>query len=1345
MFSEISEWDITDLLERMFICLMLSVVNLTLWGNHMKRVQERGLAMLFVLLFAGFSVAGQAAGISGKVTQGSDNQPVGSLNVYAHRFDSQGDVKTAVTGADGTYHISGLDAGDYRVSVGGSGTQYLYAVYAASGTAFNWNDATPVTVGQDEARGDINLSLLKGTARFSGFVLDDGDRPLSDVTVGSWNETYRSWKETRTGANGWFVLDGLPAGESGLEIRIDPERRLGGIHREYFLSEGDDIDAGTLVCRKGARVTGRVEVSDSSLLKNMWLNVGGRMDMGGTEPDEISGAFSLVLPAGTYTLTVENEESDTVFKPVRFIVNQDLADVNLDAVKGEAGVIVSGTVTGTEGLAADMLVVYAFEAEKAIAETDFDVLEPIAEAHVTDGGFALRIPSVTAVHLVLTLSDDHEDKVTVLGWKEGVQSGAAGVQISASTAPRFNISGNVRMGDQPLSAEVLLIDESGHTPVAFSTTYDGGRYTFSNIPSGTYRVALELRGMDAPVWSDTITVEGGDVSVPDLTLLAAPVFNPRQGVYQDPLNISVTVDGDASETWYSVDGSIPERGTTDGAPSDTSTVSYTSRLYVPGSTISVAPEQDRPVVVRMVSFDASGRRSAMTVATYAKEPAQPTETLTGTITFAGGEGYGPILIGLFADEEMTRKLGGTMVQPVTDSEMPGNVSYTLNHNGTVGQTVWIGAVWDTNGNGEKDPSEFYYTGSIVLGENGTAKDFELTNPDIVTQGTGLTGVVRMDGQPVDFDFCIQAFEGDPCGDHKYLKGFCLNGNDQGRFDLTGLPAGRDIFLKVSDNRQDQYTQFFYAGENADASLDCSKAAAFNLTEGATEEIAFNLVKTSGTVSGRVVDDTHASVAGVRVSVYYDNLHFYRGVESDEEGNFRLSGLPEGEVELQVDPAFETGLVSQERDFYLGLNEAREMGTFALERGAAVTGTIFDSNGDPVPNAGLDIEGFNETPWGKTDSAGKFQVILKPGRYALSIDMEESERTEVFSPVFFNVEDGPVDLSVMNTIEKTDANRVSGTIEGNLVQDQDFEIELFDYTLTPENIDAVLSVDWVESHRMNGTDFELHGDTSKQGPFTLMMMTESEVNGIESGVVIDMKEFASLPQDGITLDATLGTHALTGKVTRDGAGYGWFVTLWTEAGKIAGYADIDDDGNYAIQHVKAGSYRILFKDPAYPAGKWSDLIEVHSDTIVDELVLDGSAGGETFTVSVEAGSGGAVSPSGSVSAGYGSSKTFAITPDTGYDVAAVTVNGHPAAVLNNSVTVENITENAILSVSFKRRVFTLTPMAPLNGTIVPSEPVTAEYGTGRTFTVTPEPGYNVVSFTANGSPVLPDAGGTLYCK
>ena len=72
----------------------------------------------------------------------------------------------------------------------------------------------------------------------------------------------------------------------------------------------------------------------------------------------------------------------------------------------------------------------------------------------------------------------------------------------------------------------------------------------------------------------------------------------------------------------------------------------------------------------------------------------------------------------------------------------------------------------------------------------------------------------------------------------------------------------------------------------------------------------------------------------------------------------------------------------------------------------------------------------------------------------------------------------------------------------------------------------------------------------------------------------------------------------------------------------------------------------------------------------------------YTIVSSAGSGGTISPSGTVTVTQGESETFTWTPADGYEVEAVEVNGSIISTTENSYTFSNVQANGTISVSFR---------------------------------------------------------------
>ena len=73
------------------------------------------------------------------------------------------------------------------------------------------------------------------------------------------------------------------------------------------------------------------------------------------------------------------------------------------------------------------------------------------------------------------------------------------------------------------------------------------------------------------------------------------------------------------------------------------------------------------------------------------------------------------------------------------------------------------------------------------------------------------------------------------------------------------------------------------------------------------------------------------------------------------------------------------------------------------------------------------------------------------------------------------------------------------------------------------------------------------------------------------------------------------------------------------------------------------------------------------------------------------------------------------------------------------TLNNITANHTVQVTFTLQTFTITPSAGANGTISPSTAQTVNYGSSLTFTATPNTGYVVNSWLLDGT--VAQTGGT----
>jgi len=119
-----------------------------------------------------------------------------------------------------------------------------------------------------------------------------------------------------------------------------------------------------------------------------------------------------------------------------------------------------------------------------------------------------------------------------------------------------------------------------------------------------------------------------------------------------------------------------------------------------------------------------------------------------------------------------------------------------------------------------------------------------------------------------------------------------------------------------------------------------------------------------------------------------------------------------------------------------------------------------------------------------------------------------------------------------------------------------------------------------------------------------------------------------------------------------------------------------------------------------------------------------------TITASAGSGGTISPTGSVSVNYAASQTFTLTPNVGY-TASLTKDGSVVTLSNNTYTLNNVTTSHTLVASFTLETETVNATSGSSGTLSPSGAENVNYGASQVFTLTPNTGYTA-QLTVDGT-------------
>jgi len=122
---------------------------------------------------------------------------------------------------------------------------------------------------------------------------------------------------------------------------------------------------------------------------------------------------------------------------------------------------------------------------------------------------------------------------------------------------------------------------------------------------------------------------------------------------------------------------------------------------------------------------------------------------------------------------------------------------------------------------------------------------------------------------------------------------------------------------------------------------------------------------------------------------------------------------------------------------------------------------------------------------------------------------------------------------------------------------------------------------------------------------------------------------------------------------------------------------------------------------------------------------------TITAGVDNDVQGSILPSDIVRVGAGGSQTFLVFPNSGYRVADLRVDGTSQGPLT-SFTFTNVSANHTIFASFSAVTYTVNATSGPNGTLSPNSLLEFQYGDNQTFSITPDPGYEIADVVVDGS-------------
>jgi hypothetical protein len=123
----------------------------------------------------------------------------------------------------------------------------------------------------------------------------------------------------------------------------------------------------------------------------------------------------------------------------------------------------------------------------------------------------------------------------------------------------------------------------------------------------------------------------------------------------------------------------------------------------------------------------------------------------------------------------------------------------------------------------------------------------------------------------------------------------------------------------------------------------------------------------------------------------------------------------------------------------------------------------------------------------------------------------------------------------------------------------------------------------------------------------------------------------------------------------------------------------------------------------------------------------------WTIAAIANSGGKIAPSGNLSVKMGDDQTFTFTPEYGYQLSALIVDGLSQPLDQQSYTFETVSSDHSISVSFSAIQYHIFTTSSTGGSIYPSGVVTVNKGQDQTFTIQPSTGYALDAVLLDDAP------------
>lgn len=471
------------------------------------------LSVLSALVLLGITPANAAdlsdASISGKVTAPAGVN-LSDVGISVRGADDFSYPAWGQVAEDGSYTVSGLPAGSYKVQFEGSAAGAISQWYPGAPT---FESATPVTLASGQSLTGVDASLVKG-ASISGRVTVPAGIDPSSVGVWITSTSYGpDWYSAygQVGQDGSYTVRGAPAGSykiqfSGGNSGVITQWHSGASSSEtatpVTLTAGQDLTGINATLVMGASISGKATVpagvDPGSLQADVTSANGsysGSTQLGADGSYKVNG-----LPAGSYKVRFSGynsailqqwyagASSEATATPVMLAAGEDRTGIDATLVVGAS---VSGTVTAPAGVNVGSIQATVYQAggtnPNYVASSQVNADGTYKVAGLPTGSYKVQFAGYNTGTLVQWYAGASSfEAATPVTLTEGQDHGL----INATLVKGASISGKVTAsaGVDLSGVQANLYTSDSYSYAGWAQVTADGSYKFAGLTAGSYKV-----------------------------------------------------------------------------------------------------------------------------------------------------------------------------------------------------------------------------------------------------------------------------------------------------------------------------------------------------------------------------------------------------------------------------------------------------------------------------------------------------------------------------------------------------------------------------------------------------------------------------------------------------------------------------------------------------------------------------------------------------------------------------------------------------------------------------------------------------------------------------------------